>query len=185
MSDEEAARLWQAFCQGGNPVSADALGRLYEAYLPEVFRYCRALLRDEQRASELAQQVFVRILQSRNRPALRSTVKALVLCVARNLCLTDLAHPALILGLNAFDSKVEPQEDYALVREEEFDTLEECMARLPELERSIVALHHGEGLPYREIQDILGLEVSASWFTRHLTKAMDVLRRCLKEKGLS
>ena len=62
---------------------------LYRAYGPMVLRRCRRLLRDEQKALDAMQDVFVEILRRRNRLH-GQALGSLFLCTATNVCLNRL-----------------------------------------------------------------------------------------------
>ena len=68
--------------------SADrmAFSRLYEAYAPMVYRRCKALLKDEAEASDLMQDVFLRIFAGMDRLNLDSP-SSLLWNTATRLCL--------------------------------------------------------------------------------------------------
>ncbi len=181
LSNPQAIQLWQQFSTEDAPSSLHAIDQLYRSYHAEIYRYCQSILRDAGRASEMAQEVFVRMLRLEKKPVIRSSVNGLLLRVARNLCLAELAKPRI---------KIQPAEplddppDRQAAHDEELSALDECMSRLAEPERGMVALHHGDGLPYREIREILSIRLSFAGFTRRITKALNALRRCLKEKGV-
>ncbi len=181
LSSQDAIRLWDQFRAGNAPTSLEALDKLYVTYFDAVRRYCGTRLRDTHRASEMAQEVFVRILRLENKPVIRSSVKGLLLRMAHNLCLAELAKPRLKLEQAA---PVDDPPDRHATHDEELTALDECMGRLDQPERAIVALHHGDGLPYREIREILGIRLSFAGFTRRIGKALAALRRCLKEKRI-
>ncbi len=183
ISDQEAARLWAKFLDGANPRGLAAFDRLYQHFLPAVFRYCRYHLGDAHQAEDVAGTVFVRLLDSR--PTLRTSFIGLLLGTARNLCATELAAKRRI---RVSDSE-RPHPDVAdptreMERRDTHAALADCLDRLPESDQTLILLRHGEGLTYSQISDILGLRVAFSTLTRRLRAIEAKLRRCLKEKNV-
>ncbi len=69
---------------------------LYEKYGPMVLRRCRRLLRDEDRAMDAMQDVFVRVLQRRDR--LKATYpSSLLYRIATSVCLNRIRDQRLDL----------------------------------------------------------------------------------------
>jgi RNA polymerase sigma-70 factor (ECF subfamily) len=180
-SDDEAARLWRTFLDRADPGSFDAFDRLYAAFLPTVKRYCRFRLRDEHLAEDVANVVFIRLLEAR--PTLESSFVGLLLRTARNLCASELGKRRPVRRTPP-EPQPGPQADPSreLERQDAQAALTECLDRLSEPDRTLVVLHHGQGLTYRQIGDVLGLRVAFSTFTRRLRRIKAQLLRCLKEK---
>ncbi len=184
LSDEEAALLWRTFLEGAKPASLAAVERLFAASLPKLTRYCRFRLGDVHSAEDVAETVFVRLLATK--PVLKSSFVGLLLGTARNLCNTELAKRATrppTLPEPPDRAAADPSRE--LDRQDRYAALAECLDRLSEPDRTLVALRHGQGLTYRQISEVLGLRTAFSTFTRRLRRIMDLLRGCLKEKGIS
>ncbi len=181
MPDQRAIHLWQTFCSDGEPASTDAFDKIYKAYHRDVFRYCRALLRDEDRASDIAHEVFFNLLSKERKPEIRTSVKGYLLRAAYNICKTELSKPRLA---RVQEQPADDPPDADMQRHERFVALDECLARLSAKDQSLVALHHGDGLTYHEIRDVLGLRSALSTLGRRISKALRSLRACLKAKGV-
>ena len=183
ISDEEAARLWAELLCGANPHGLAAFDRLYNYFLPAVFRYCRSRLGDSHLAEDVANTVFVRLLESR--PVLRTSFVGLLLGTARNLCATELAGQRRIRASDP--ERSDPNEadpSSAMESRDRHAALADCLDRLPESDQTLVLLRHGEGLTYSQISGILGLRVAFSTLTRRLRAIEAKLRRCLKDKNI-
>ena len=183
ISDDEAARLWGEFLHGNGPRRLAAFERLYASFLSRVIRYCRFRLGDPDRAEDVANTVFVRLLEAR--PVLRSSFTGLVFCTARTLCANELAKRAIprVIRFEPQD-RSEPDPGSDLEKRDAHAALAECLERLPEPDQTLIVLHHGEGLTYRQIADCLGLRVALSGFTRRIKRIKQALLQCLKEKGV-
>jgi RNA polymerase sigma-70 factor (ECF subfamily) len=144
-----------------------------ERYGPMVLRRCRRLLRDEQEARDVAQEVFVRFIvhSRRRRPEYPSS---LLYRIATNLCLNRIR-----------DRRREPAGDEApLYRIAGADHAESGAARLlldrlfgrhPESTRTMAVLHYLDGLTLDEVAEATGLSVSG------VRKRLRRLRDTLKE----
>ena len=71
ISDDEAGRLWGELFRDREGAGLAAFDRLYERFLPVVLRYCRFRVRDAHLAEDVADTVFVRLLETR--PAVKSS----------------------------------------------------------------------------------------------------------------
>ena len=181
--DKEAARLWREFLRADSPHGLAAFERLYAGFAPAVVRYCRSRLRDAHLAEDVAHTVFVRLLETR--PPLKSSFTGLVLRTARNLCVTAMAQQTSPRTA-PLDPRKDPESEPGdrLEEQERHTALADCLQRLSEPEQTLVVLHDGEGLTYRQIAEVLGLRTALSTFTRRLRRIRDALLRCLKEKRI-
>ncbi len=73
----------------------DALAELALRYQHEVFRFCMHYLRDPEQARDRAQETFLRVFRARDRFDTARQFKPWLLCIARNLCLTELKRPRM------------------------------------------------------------------------------------------
>jgi len=133
---------------------------LYERYGPMVLRRCRQLLKDEDEAVDVAQDVFVRVLQGRGRLDLRYP-SSLLYRIATNLCLNRLRHR------RRFPTTSDERILHLLAQSEDAErrmTLRRALSRLfrrhPESTRTIAVLHYLDGLTLAETAAVVGLSVS-------------------------
>ncbi len=143
--------------------SADrmAFSRLYEAYAPMVYRRCMALLKDEAEASDLMQDVFLRIYAGMNRLNLDSP-SSLLWNTATRLCLNrirdkkrrglDVDSCELLLNIACADDEQEGYETRGI--------LAKIFSREQESTRTIAVLHYVDGMTLEETAEMVGLSVS-------------------------
>lgn len=147
--------------------------RIYEKYAPMVYRRCLFLLKDENDASDLTQDVFLRIYTGRTRLDLNSP-SSLFWNTATHLALNRIrdkkrrgtvtsSEDLLLQIANARDE----QDEY-----EAKSTLEKIFSREPESTRTMAVLHFVDGMTLEQVAEQVGLSVSG------------VRKRllCLKEK---
>jgi RNA polymerase sigma factor (sigma-70 family) len=129
---------------------------LYRRYGPMVLRRCRRLLRDEDEALDVAQDVFVRLIKGRRRLTDRFP-SSLLYRMATNLCLNRIRdrrrQPAL------------PGDEVLqrIAMMSDLDTpmlLERLFGRHPESTRTMAVLHYVDGMTLAEVARECGFSVS-------------------------
>jgi RNA polymerase sigma-70 factor (ECF subfamily) len=154
--------------QGGLDVEA-----LYRRFGPMVVRRCRAILRDEAEAADVAQEVFVSLLRRRDRLT-DTSPSSLLYRIATNLSLNRLRdrrrRPELpgqeileqIAALDRLDAPL---------------LLDRLFGRQPESTRTMAVLHHVDGLTLEEVARECGMSVSG------VRRRLRLLRDALREMG--
>ena len=148
---------------------------LSRRYGPMVLRRCRQLLRNEDEAMDACQDVFVRLLERRDRlDALHPS--SLLYTIATNLCLNRIRDGG---------RRAEDPTDERLYRiasagrpgasSEARLLLGRLFGRHPESSRTIAVLHYLDGLTLEEVAAQAGLSVSG------VRKRLRGLRRTLEE----
>ncbi len=137
----------------------DAFGAIYESYLPRLYRYCLARLRDPIEAEDAAEDIFVRVLSSIDRftwrpmGAERSPFAAWIFRIAHNH-LVSLYRRAAVrpvfdpLSETIADEQRGPAE--LAERRSEIDEAFAAVELLPEAQRDVVLLRFGAGLSVAE-----------------------------------
>ena len=166
----------------------DALAELVQRWQRPVLSYvCRFLGCDDDEARDIAQEVFLRVWQSRHRWQPRARVSSWLFTIVNNLCRNrrrDLRRRPVLVPVPGSDavSAPGPEENDPHARAEERDLaarLRKALAELPENQRAALLLRKFEGSSYKDIAEILGLSPAA--VDSLLTRA----RRTLQEKILS
>lgn len=134
----------------------------YQQYGPMVLRRCRRLLRNEEKALDAMQDVFVQVL--RNEARLTETAPAaLLLRIATNICLNKLRsekrHPEdqddeVVLRLA--NTKEEDIESRSLGR----TLLNKIFGREPESTKTIAVMHYVDRMTLEEVAQEVGMSVS-------------------------
>lgn len=147
--------------------------RLYERYGPMVVRRCRRLLRDEEEAWDVSQDVFVQLL--RRRGSLDGThASSLLFRIATNLCLNRIRdrrrRPA-----TADEAVLE-----RLAHRVDLDApllLDRLFGRHPESTRTMAVMHYLDGMTLEQVARECGLSVSG------VRKRLRALRATLTTGG--
>ena len=133
---------------------------LTDRYGPMVFRRCRRLLRDEDDAMDACQDVFVRLIEHRNRLDARYP-SSLLYRIATNLCLNRIRdrqrrpttdEDATLLQIASAEKPGAAGEARAI--------LDRLFDRHPESSRTIAVLHYLDGLTLEQVAAEVGLSVS-------------------------
>ena len=148
----------------------ESLDEVVERYADMVYRLACAQTGSRDRADDVFQEVFLRLV--RRDPAFASEEhrKAWLLRVTLNCCKK--------LGTSAWRRRVLPLE--RLPEREQTDDFEavalrDALARLPEKDRAVLNLFYGEGLKAEEIGELLGEKASS--VRSRLSRARALLRR--------
>jgi RNA polymerase sigma factor (sigma-70 family) len=134
--------------------------QFYRRYGPMVLRRCRFMLRDEEKARDAMQEVFVQIL--RRQDVLEATApSSLLYRIATNTCLNvmrserrrpERAEDELLATIAGVDDPAER----ALSRH----LLDGVFSRELESTRTMAVLHYVDGMTLEETADTVGLSVS-------------------------
>ena len=131
---------------------------LYQKYGPMVLRCCRRLLRDEDRALDAMQDVFVRVLQ-RGDHLKAIYPSSLLYRIATNVCLNRIRDQRLDLPGDEVLMHIAGMED----PEPRLDAramLDRLFARHRDSTRTIAILHFVDGLTLAEVAQEVGMSVS-------------------------
>lgn len=146
---------------------------LTRRYGPMVLRRCRWLLRDEDEAMDACQDVFVRLIENRERLEARYP-SSLLYRIATNLCLNrirDRARRPAHAGDETLLRIASSERPGAAA--EARTLLDRLFGRHPESTRTIAVLHYLDGLTLEEVAAEVGLSVSGvRWRLRGLRQTL-------------
>lgn len=160
----------------------DIFIKIYNEYLPYVYRYLYALTYDHQTAEDLTQESFVRalcILQSPN-----ESIKSWLLTVAHNLYVDYVKkNRRLDFRQDSFLNQIKAQDfTDGLMLKESTKSAFILIWQLPETQRQAVLLCLVNELSYQQAGEILGISVSAvTNLIYRARKTLRTLRRNINE----
>ncbi len=136
--------------------------QLYRRYAPMVLRRCRRLLGDEEQAVDAMQDVFVRLLQHRERLHGRYP-SSLLYRIATNVCLNVIRDRRA--KADRTDAREDVLERIACGAEQETRTLasvilERLFRREPPSTREMAVLHFVDGMTFQEVARETRMSVS-------------------------
>lgn len=154
-------------------VPAAPVDGLYRDHRPWLFGWLRRRLGCEHRAEDLAQDVFVRVIQGRK--AVRECdARALLTTIAKGLVVDHQRHAALehayLAYLAAIPEAYAPSPEAQTEQLQSLAQLDRLLDGLPPKARSAFLLSQLDGLTYPEIAERLG--VSLSSVQQYMLRAM-------------
>lgn len=152
----------------------------FKEHFKRLHSYAATLLKDEDEAEEVVQNVFYKLWERREQIHTLQSVPAYLYRSVYNESLNVLRHEKVKDGYRTYAKgtgiDMQPADDTASMRELEMK-LGEAMADLPEQCRTIFQMSRFEELKYREIAERLGLSVKT--IENQMTKALKILRNKL------
>lgn len=175
--DADVVRL----AQSGDP--AAAIRRLMQRHGDAVYRFVRNALRDDVRADDVHQRIFIEAHRDLHRFSGRSTLRTWLFAIARYRVIDALKARAREVGrASESDGADEPdprpspgeQLDDARLRE----ALASCLEKLGEHIRTAVLLRFQQGFSFEEMAEIM--REKPGTLQARVARAMPVLRACIE-----
>ena len=134
---------------------------LYNRYGPMVIRRCRHLLKDEQETLDVAQDVFVRLLQRKAGVEDIAYPSSMLYRIATNLCLNRIRDRRLepLAVEDELLHRIAALEDDRLVHDAR-SALRWLFARHDEYSRTMAVMHYVDGMTLAEVARETGYSVS-------------------------
>jgi len=188
-TDEELLAAYQQ----GDPGAFEALLRRHRAPL---FTFLLRMLGDRQRAEDLAQETFLRIVKGAPAWERRARFQTWLYTVARNLCIDqsrrDRFRRADSLDAEGPDGQpsmvdsvpgreIDPERAAASARIRPL--LQQALLCLPPEQREVFVLREQAGVPFREIAEMVG--VNENTVKSRMRYALEGLRKALAAAGVS
>ena len=155
-------------------------GELYELYATDVLRMCYFYLADRQKAEDVVQDVFVRLMTTN--PALQpGREKAWLLKVAMNRC-RDLWRGAwlkrVVLGGPTFELIPAPDEFSQVADRQE---MMQAINKLPAMFKEVILLYYYQGYGINDIAEMM--ELPEGTISSRLSRARKKLEEVLMKGG--
>jgi RNA polymerase sigma-70 factor, ECF subfamily len=156
----------------------DLHGQLIEL-LPRLRRFARALARNVEDADELVQLALERALSHAAQLHADASLAGWIFGILRNAWIDELRARSRRAHLLAPADAVEELADASQSGHAELLSVQEALARLPEEQRSAVALVLIEGLSYKEAAHVM--QVPIGTLTSRLARGREALQQMLGE----
>lgn len=187
MSDEDLMLL----CQSG---SNEALEELFKRYSRPLYQFIYRHLPNEETASDLVQETFLRIFRHRKDYRPTSRFSYWIYRIAKNLCVDEkrrywnrnVSSASVVtsqdetpVDLIEMQPSNQPNGAELLQRREMEDLIREAIESLSDEQRQVMLLHKYQGLAYKEIADIL--DITTESVKQRAYRAHVRLRELLKD----
>jgi RNA polymerase sigma-70 factor (family 1) len=154
---------------------------LYKKYSKRLYRFAFSILKSNEEAENIIQDVFLNLWENRQKVEKGSSVKYYVFTIAHNSSISLLRKKAtstqfieyLKLHQNLNQEPVNIEFEYNELR----DRLDKIISHLPERQKEVYLLHNIEGLKYREIAK--RLSISENTIENHMSRALKNIREKL------
>lgn len=163
MEKTELVNLVRAVQNG----EADAAGRLYDAFQPDIYYYIRKTVNDSVLAEDLTQDTFIEILQTIDKLQEPAAFVTWSRQIAYHRCTAHFRKRKELLadededGYSVFDTMEEDRTEFipheALDREDLKQTIHAMIDSLPEEQRSAIMMRYFDELPVKQIAQIQGV----------------------------
>jgi len=145
-------------------LDSQVIGAVYDKYFPEVYRYVRYRLNDEQVAEDIASDVFVRMLEAiQNNHGPQTNLKAWLLSTASHIIADHLRRayrrPTEALPENLLDLNSAPHDEFD--RRQQNRDFQQAYAQLTPEQQHVLALRFGQGYSLEETASVLNKNVNA------------------------
>lgn len=166
--------------QGGHE---SAFEQVFKAYFKCLHAYAYTILRNNDTAEEMVQQVFFRIWERKEQLKTDGSLKAYLYRSVHNECLNHLKHQKVKASYQVYyTQQMEQGSEHTAKKVLSADLqkqLHKALNELPQQCRTVFQLSRFEQLKYREIAVQLG--VSVKTVENHMGKALKILRLRLAE----
>jgi RNA polymerase sigma-70 factor, ECF subfamily len=160
-------------------VSGQDLNAQLIALLPRLRRFARALARNAEDADDLVQLALERALSRTAQMRADASLAGWTFGILRNAWIDELRARARRARLVAPAEAVEEAGDASQTGHAELLSVQEALARLPEEQRSAVALVLIEGLSYKEAAHVMRVPIGT--LTSRLARGREALQQMLGE----
>lgn len=157
----------------------DAFLVLINRYRDRIYNFAFRLLLNEEDASDVAQEAFIRCYYSLSKYKLGTRFSSWLFRVTHNLAIDRLRKRGRETEIDQEIADTKPSPEVLVEQKELKEGIDRAMQTLPIKYRVVVTLFHIEGLGYEEIGKVLGLPMGT--VKTHLYRAREILRERLKE----
>jgi len=151
--------------------------KVYKHFIRPLHVYAISILRDEDTAKGMVQNVFLRLWERKERLNISGSIKAYLYGAVYNECLNNLRHQKVKISHQqhvVYMTKDKVDEGTGMELLDLKEKLQQALNDLPEKCRTVFQLSRFEDLKYQEIADELGISIKT--VENQMGKALKTLR---------
>ncbi|WP_114937706.1 RNA polymerase sigma-70 factor [Mucilaginibacter endophyticus] len=151
--------------------------KVYKHFIRPLHVYAISILRDEDTAKGMVQNVFMRLWERKERLNISGSIKAYLYGAVYNECLNNLRHQKVKINHQqhvVYMTKDKVDEGTGMELLDLKEKLQQALNDLPEKCRTVFQLSRFEDLKYQEIADELGISIKT--VENQMGKALKTLR---------
>ncbi|GAB2781355.1 sigma-70 family RNA polymerase sigma factor [Rhabdobacter roseus] len=160
LAAQEACELWQDYRAG----DIYALGRIMQAYYPDLFHWGMRLHAERELVKDCIQEMFVNLWKQHHSIGTVENVRSYLLAVLKARILRELSRKHVTHQANLTDEyafSVEFAADLRLIEEEhevyQLRKLEQVMNYLPQRQKELIYLRFYQNLSFEQIAEVMQL----------------------------
>jgi RNA polymerase sigma-70 factor, ECF subfamily len=159
----------------------DAYEMLVQRHSAMAYRVALRLCGDHYDAQDIAQEAFIAAWQNLDRFRADSSFSTWLYQIVTRRSLNKVSRGRVADLVNLLDEAADPdtEPDARAERNQAVDAVTDALATLPFPQRTVIVLHHFEGLSYAEVAKVTGSSVPA--VRSHLFRARRTLGKTLEE----
>jgi RNA polymerase sigma-70 factor (ECF subfamily) len=157
----------------------DAFDQVVEQYSRRVYALCYRVLRNEEDAKDMTQEVFVRVYSKRASFKGKSSLYTWIYRIALNMCFSHLKkQKAKMVPLEDVEPVLATRQDAGTDQKEELRQLvTQALENLPPKQRAVFSMRFYDKMAFRDIAEAMGTTVGAAKANHHF--AVERLRALL------
>jgi len=156
---------------------------LFRSSYVSLVKYAGTLIKDQDTAEEIVQDLFVRLWQERGKLKIESSLNGYLFRSVHNRCLHHIEHRKVVerhANEMIFESELNTEDPSGVLQYKELQAkIAAILERLPERCGKIFCMNRFEGLKYSEIAE--KLSVSVKTVEANMGKALKEFRKALAE----
>jgi RNA polymerase sigma-70 factor (ECF subfamily) len=164
-----------------------AFKKIHRLYYPRLINYARYLLRNDQEAEDLVQDVFIQIWEQKHFINQNQNLGAYLFTLIKNKSINILKHKIIeekyllqrrkFLSEELYHISFELEEDFVSTRESLINELKKIINQMPERCGEAFTMKWLEGKKNREIAEVMN--ISETMVDKHLAKGLKIARQKL------
>lgn len=160
VSADDEQGLLADYKESGN---IEALGALYEKYMPLVYGVCLKYFKDDEKSKDGVMQIFEQLITKLKIHEV-TNFKSWLYTLSRNYCLMAIRSAGKYNFVSIDDQFMEKDASVHLdiddLRENQLVSMEKCIEQLPEEQKMCISLFYIEQKSYKEVTDETGFDIN-------------------------